>query len=525
MQVCLNINSQNVNPSFKSKPIFSRLNFGLKVKTLERDTIELSKFKLRASQLYSQVCQKVANPTVEEISKIVDKFAEKFPREDVLAVMHTLTQYSNMQSVYELYEVLKQNNIESLRGFGSYNYYDLYRNDSDECRYKLPIGYLPGLSDVFGYFFDRCGGKCPLPQASYRATILDKRAVQVMQEYKDKAPIKLHQLINPQDKFIYIKNFEAGCNIFEDQGALEIKTKEALEKLAILKEKNEGVSTQKLLNFMFNKENRDAIDKLGIPYTVVEVNSKRKPTVESIVENLSQKIPTEKEVIDSLERFIKPLTQDDGLQLKYISDVKDKLTIYTFKTISEKLKALKGIIEKEVSQKGKDPNGILYFIPNYRKSYGLISYIYQKVNNIPEEKFIDIDIKALYGEKEKDSLKKNISSEHTVVILDDASVTGESLIFDLNFKQAHAPEIMYATIFSTPEARANLEVYKSPKLVSVDSQTVCSLDRQVARNGHFNKHTMLLFPYVAPDNNISVVKELVEKFYPAKGFVQEPWEY
>ena len=131
----------------------------------------------------------------------------------------------------------------------------------------------------------------------------------------------------------------------------------------------------------------------------------------------------------------------------------------------------------------------------------------------------------MYGEKEKDSFKKNISSEHTVVILDDASVTGESLIFDLNFKQAHAPEIMYATIFSTPEARANLEVYKSPKLVSVDSQTVCSLDRQVARNGHFNKHTMLLFPYVAPDNNISVVKELVEKFYPAKGFVQEPWDY
>ena len=96
MQISLDINSGNINQSFRSKLVLNKLGFGVKTKGLNTDTIEIPRLKLNASRFYSQICKKIANPTVEEITKIVDNFSERYLREDVLAVMHTLTQYSNM---------------------------------------------------------------------------------------------------------------------------------------------------------------------------------------------------------------------------------------------------------------------------------------------------------------------------------------------------------------------------------------------------------------------------------------------
>lgn len=534
MQISLDINSGNINQSFRSKLVLNKLGFGVKTKGLNTDTIEIPRLKLNASRFYSQICKKIANPTVEEITKIVDNFSERYLREDVLAVMHTLTQYSNMDSIFGLYNIFKDNSIKNFRGFGSYDYAeamelskDLSTEDKTKMRYQLPVGYLPTLSDIFGYFFDLNSGKCGLPPGKNHGTILDSSTIKILQEYKKQAPLKFKLITDKPNKFFYLKNFDGGYNIFEQHQNLEILTEKYLEKLAGLKEIHPEHSSISLINILFNKENLDLIRELGINYKIIESNVKRNPTPKSIAENLSQKIPSEKEFIDVIEKFIPSITTETTLQNSYLNDIIEKFKIYTYKEMGEKLQQLNSLIEKEVMKSKGSPENVYYFVPNYRKSYGLIAYMYQKINNVPKERFIDWDAKALMLNKEKylENFKKFFNKDTTIVILDDASISGESLLSDLNTKNYPFIKMMFGTLFATPEARGNLSFNSGSKIISVDSFTLESSDPKVAKNSHFNNHSMLLFPYNAPDNNISVLKELVEKFYPAKGFVLEAWDY
>ena len=476
-----NLKHNSTYPIFKSKPVFSDI-FHFDKKILTQDVVEIPKLSIKISQLYSKLQKKVSNPTVQQVERLVDSLSEKYPRDDVLLTLRTLTQYSNMKSLVKARKALKGHGIGNFSSYGalSFNSLQSYLRKSDIRNNPpvIPIGYNACLSDIFDYFFNSCLGKCPLPEEPNRSgIIIDKQILEILELYRKKAPLMMRaRFLNAN--FFYLKNFENTYNIFEQHQDLEKMAQNCLKRLSLLKEHFPKKSSKELLDVCLNGKNEQNFKSMGIKYTVIDTTPKTKPTVEDIVKNLSSEFPSQEVFTEKIEKVLNKLTTDERKKIAYFDEIAEKLNVYTFKSMSDKLRELKTILEKDLVSRGKCVDDIYYFVPNNGKSFGLVAYMYKKINNIPDHKFIDLPTNT-YKNTETRGLNDKITRNHpTIVVLDDASITCESFINQFELEAVRDYDLVFAPILATDKACEclNNAVKKNNnnRMVYVDYVDICS---------------------------------------------------
>jgi len=98
----------------------------------------------------------------------------------------------------------------------------------------------------------------------------------------------------------------------------------------------------------------------------------------------------------------------------------DSLFAFSYQSLAEKTKEQYKEIEKKVLKSGKTMDDVIYIIPEERKSYDVINYLYACENNVPSDKFASLcEVYDYKNPKDK-----------VFVILDDLSSTGGS-IYDI----------------------------------------------------------------------------------------------
>ena len=499
-------------------------------------------------KIYNKVSRQILTFTPANLNSILQKY-HCYEQRDVLMVMNKLSSFANTKKITDFRNWLQIHNINYIADFSS-----LYMTDPKYAKddFTQVSGILPenhkvhtnsikqgislNLNTIFSYFYNsRHGliGKCPLPYGETGAIILDSDTIKLLENVKQNNPVCFDDIKNKY-KFIYLKDFENSYNIFEQYKDFSKITGENLAVLYSAKKKYPEYATEKLLDLIFNRENLTKIKRLGINPLIADMNPAKSYKIEDINSNLSSVKPDKNAFFDSVTRCLSTYCFNQTERLKLLNYINNNVQIYSFKTISEKLVKLKELIVNKVTKAGRDPEKIYYNVVKPAKSFSLINYMYQKANNISPSRFLYWsyprgDFKNSVSYK---SLNEQLPQGATVVMLDDAIISGESILSSqFNYKPSrdkNSFDIIFASVYSTNEAKEKFDSYKgktnNDKLVSVDYQLLNKLPVEI-KNKEPYKNTFIMFPYNSPDNNSAIFQDTCRLFYPAKSFIQGPWFY
>jgi len=494
--------------------------------TTKTSTISLE-IKVRA--IYEKLRTQLPKIEIKTIEKILERFNE-YPRSEVLMVMNRLTNFSNMSSFVNLSNYFAKEKISNFVRF-----VDDYRIDTESIIDKsfnkqggLSLKQPINVNFLFEYFFKPQQGKAPLYIAENRGLVIDSDGLEILKK-KD-----LTSDFFSKCKFLYIKDFENTYNIFNQHKDFELMIKDNLEKLKVLKTQNPKEKVENLLDKIFNP-NLEKIKNLGITPIVIDTTQKENITPQSIADNLSPMFPQYTEFKTVLMDSVKALANKPQKQAIFLDLVKQKIEAYSSKTFAKKIEKLKIIIEDSVRNKGKDIDKIYYALPNLNKSFSLMAYLYQKINNIDNSKIIYADLCSLNHAHYYSAIDNELPKGSTLVILDDVAVTGYSLFatqvyYHPNLKKENF-DITFATVYATDSANKRFEKIQSQTNKVNDDDFIFSDYQELSYNENmhdsasFFKESLLMLPHIAPDNNMSYFAPVIRLFYPRREFVQEAWNY
>ena len=140
---------------------------------------------------------------------------------------------------------------------------------------------------------------------------------------------------------------------------------------------------------------------------IIDTVSNNKIDSTTIAKALSAKIPSYEAFEKALNHGVAQVTLLNWKKNNVIDYINKKSYIVTPRVMAQKLKQLKELIENDVRAHGRDVNKIYYNVPVLSKSYSLVNYMYQKINNIDSSRYLYCDTteywccKDLYKELEK----------------------------------------------------------------------------------------------------------------------------
>ena len=512
-------NKQNVGfTALLFKPIMP-LNSAIEISNKSPD------IKIRT--IYEKLRNQLPKVETHTIKKIIERFKD-YPHDEVLQVMNRLTAFSNMTAFTNLAKIFADEKISNFIRFTND-----YKIDVDKLKIKsekqdsLKIKQPLNINILFEYFFTPQHGKAPLYISENKGLVIDSEVLKIL-EKKD-----LSSKLFNRCKFLYIKDFENTYNIFNQHNDFESMIKNSLEKLNILKKENPNESVENLLDKIFNPT-LEKIKNMGITPIVINTTQKKNITPNTIAKNLSPKFPQYSEFKDTVKNCIKGVSSDDEIKMEILNIINQKIEAYSSKTFAKKIKKLHNLIKDSVKNKGKDVNKIYYVLPNLNKSFSLMAYLYQKINNIDSSKFVYADLCSLDHPYYYSAIDKEIPKGSTLVILDDASISGQSLFTSqIHYSptlEKQNYDITFATIYSSDTANEyfnNLILQKNKSsnddFIFTDYQAI-SFNEHLHNHKNFFKQSLLMLPHIAPDNNLSYLAPVFELFYPRKEFVQEAWD-
>ena len=439
-------------------------------------------------KVYTNYHNSLNEVSIEDIKNAVTNIEKTtdYPREKILATMQQATQFANLRSLDLVIKKLKKNDILNVGAIMHQNY--LTEN-------------MFGLNRSLNYLITQ--KQMGSLHGEDNAIFLDKNKIEQIKNCNDcLKELKYNNYKNI--KFFVLSGFEDGINFLNRNKNLEETTRKLL--------------TQKDIDENILKETK----ALGIEPIIIK--NEQEPTIENIYNQMRPEQMSKKELNATIDAtlFDRISEQDKMCDVKsdVIQHLDNALMVFTPESIAKNLSEIhKNIIDFNKAQ-GKQKEDILYILPTEKKSYNLITHQYQLVNDIPQNRifdFIDLNLRS------KDSQNK------TFVILDDNTISGESLtesLMDLyKYKSSlekHNNNIIIAPIFSTEEGINAINKYinnnnrqskdilitnqKQHKAWNANIKDENSLNLALGSTFYdfynpYPKKPCLIFPYMAPDNN------------------------
>lgn len=439
-------------------------------------------------KVYTNYHNSLNEVSIEDIKNAVTNIEKTtdYPREKILATMQQATQFANLRSLDLVIKKLKKNDILNVGAIMHQNY--LTEN-------------MFGLNRSLNYLITQ--KQMGSLHGEDNAVFLDKNKIEQIKNCSDSLKELKHNNYK-NIKFFVLSGFENGINFLNRNKNLEETTRELL--------------AQKDIDEKILKETK----ALGIEPIIIK--NEQEPTIENIYNQMRPEQMSKKELNTTIDAtlFDRIPEQDKRCDVKsdVIQHLDNALMVFTPESIAKNLSEIhKNIIDFNKAQ-GKQKEDILYILPTEKKSYNLITHQYQLVNDIPQNRisdFIDLNLRS------KDSQNK------TFVILDDNTISGESLtesLIDLyKYKSSlekHNNNIIIAPIFSTEEGINAINKYiinnnrqskdilitnqKQHKAWNANIKDENSLDIALGSTFYdfynpYPKKPCLIFPYMAPDNN------------------------
>ena len=439
-------------------------------------------------KVYTNYHNSLNEVSIEDIKNAVTNIEKTtdYPREKILSTMQQATQFANLRSLDLVIKKLKKNDILNVGAIMHQNY--LTEN-------------MFGLNRSLNYLITQ--KQMGSLHGEDNAVFLDKNKIEQIKNCNDSLKeLKYNNYKNI--KFFVLSGFEDGINFLNRNKNLEETTRELL--------------AQKDIDEKILKETK----ALGIEPIIIK--NEQEPTIENIYNQMRPEQMSKKELNATIDAtlFDRIPEQDKRCDVKsdVIQHLDNALMVFTPESIAKNLSEIhKNIIDFNKAQ-GKQKEDILYILPTEKKSYNLITHQYQLVNDIPQNRisdFIDLNLRS------KDSQNK------TFVILDDNTISGESLtesLMDLyKYKSSlekHNNNIIIAPIFSTEEGINAINKYinnnnrqskdilitnqKQHKAWNANIKDENSLNLALGSTFYdfynpYPKKPCLIFPYMAPDNN------------------------
>lgn len=527
-----NYKIEYIKPSFKGliNKVYTNKIADSIVKTTIDNKIELLYQKIKSSLT-------VVEPST--IDAIIKRFSD-FRREEVLEVMQALSSYSNIMAFDKLQDEFNNKKYSSFHSFIQNEpvskHVKKYPNKAfivSPFDKSKPVT----LNEVFNYLYTSYSSKfLKIYAGEKEAIILDKPTLEHLETLKQSSAKNFRNFIKKYD-FYFIKNLENSYNIFNQSKDFESVVNEKLLAIQELKKENPSLKISELIDINLNGENLDRANNLGIKFNTINLTEPKEITSETIANNLSSIIPSKDVFKDNVNDSLCRITNLDFRKKIALDILQEKNHIYTFKSMAKKLQKLKELIENEVKENGKDINKIYYNVPLLRKSFSLINYMYQKINNIPPEKFIYCDTGRAYQFDKNlyDEIGRYLPKSSTLVTLDDAIISGNSLfIRPLLYKpdrEVGDYDMIFASLYSTKNAKIMLAHEKqhhknNDKIISVDNENEkCSFWKcLLIGKTDLKERPLIMFPYMTPDNNSADVINILKLFYPSGGdFVKKSY--
>lgn len=439
-------------------------------------------------KVYTNYHNSLNEVSIEDIKNAVTNIEKTtdYPREKILSTMQQATQFANLRSLDLVIKKLKKNDILNVGAIMHQNY--LTEN-------------MFGLNRSLNYLITQ--KQMGSLHGEDNAVFLDKNKIEQIKNCNDSLKeLKYNNYKNI--KFFVLSGFEDGINFLNRNKNLEETTRELL--------------AQKDIDEKILKETK----ALGIEPIIIK--NEQEPTIENIYNQMRPEQMSKKELNATIDAtlFDRISEQDKRCDVKsdVIQHLDNALMVFTPESIAKNLSEIhKNIIDFNKAQ-GKQKEDILYILPTEKKSYNLITHQYQLVNDIPQNRisdFIDLNLRS------KDSQNK------TFVILDDNTISGESLtesLMDLyKYKSSlekHNNNIIIAPIFSTEEGINAINKYinnnnrQSKDILITNQKQHKAWNDNIKDENSLNlalgstfydfynpypKKPCLIFPYMAPDNN------------------------
>lgn len=439
-------------------------------------------------KVYTNYHNSLNEVSIEDIKNAVTNIEKTtdYPREKILATMQQATQFANLRSLDLVIKKLKKNDILNVGAIMHQNY--LTEN-------------MFGLNRSLNYLITQ--KQMGSLHGEDNAVFLDKNKIEQIKNCNDCLKELKHNNYK-NIKFFVLSGFEDGINFLNRNKNLEETTRELLARKDI---------DEKIL-----KETK----ALGIEPIIIK--NEQEPTIENIYNQMRPEQMSKKELNATIDAtlFDRISEQDKRCDVKsdVIQHLDNALMVFTPESIAKNLSEIhKNIIDFNKAQ-GKQKEDILYILPTEKKSYNLITHQYQLVNDIPQNRisdFIDLNLRS------KDSQNK------TFVILDDNTISGESLTESLinlyKYKSSlekHNNNIIIAPIFSTEEGINAINKYiinnnrQSKDILITNQKQHKAWNDNIKDENSLNlalgstfydfynpypKKPCLIFPYMAPDNN------------------------
>lgn len=462
----------------------------------------------RFDTVYQQYQDKLNEISKEDINSTIDKIANttEYNKKDITEAMQLVTQFGNIQSVNIIGKTLENHEAGRIPNNGSvFKFFvkDKSFNEAFSDNFGLNAGmhYLLNQKELYEIEPYNFG------------IFLDDNKLQDIEKLKEKSPEALNDLKTWKNaRFFVLSGYENGISFIDRSKSLESATLDLLNKA---KEYNIPLSQA------VDKDVLDRCDKLGIKPIIIK--NENTPSVDNIYKQLRPEQISEQElnaVIDAsvmkkIDNPKKQIDAKDGL----VTYLENSLENYTPERMSKELKEIHSKIIETTKNLGKTPEDIIYIIPNDQKSYDLVDYQYQEINNIPKDKFVTL--------KNPFSIDKLNPQNKVLVLLDDCSLSGSSFLEEPNFEytmtsigaKQNNNNIIFAALYISELAEEKIDraIHKRKRqnhdiIIKNNNdennwhdnmeKPLMKLTKEALGNsGWESSRYCLIFPYMAPDNN------------------------
>lgn len=517
-----------------SKPCFNG-KFKIQTTNVVDKFVRTSSVEEKSQKLYQNFLNSLSKVEPSTIEAIVKKL-KNYPRKEVLSVMHALSSFSNINAFNEIYKDLALQEIPKFHSFIDNKPVAKYVEINKNKRLIKPFDKNKPLTlnEVFHYLYTSLSAKFskyPFFGPS-EGLILDKPTLNYLKT------LNKQQLKKIKDyKFFIIKDLENSYNIFNQHNDFETLVRKNLNEIEVLRKKYPTKEISELIDINLNGESLKGSKELGITPIIISRNQPKEITPETISQNLSPIIPNKNTFNKELERCLNDISIFDFRKEIALDMLANNNHIYTFKSMAKKLQELKKLIEERVKSNGRDINKIFYNVPSTSKSFSFISYMYQQINNIPASQILycNTNKNFKYLRDLYDEIGRYLPEGSTLVTLDDAIISGDSLFV---YPYCYIPDrtvgdydMIFASLYSTPKANNNLIKHKyghknndSIICVDYDPGNYNKIKKILLSSTTIKERPIIMFPYMAPDNNSNDIRSLLKIFYPKDGsFVKPTW--
>ncbi len=474
------------------------------------DKIERPPLKTKTQEkldtVYKNYKNKLCEISPEEIENTCFEIEKdsNYSRQEILSAMQLITQFGNMDSLKTISKALNKNEI----GFIPNNSVD-FKAYIYNSPIKNALNNNFGLNASLYYFFNKKeiqnldGNKIGIFIDNNKMTNLEKLSKEEINDINNRNNIK----------FFVLSGFENGINFIDKTKNLKQQTIHLLNYA-----KNNNMPVDEAID----KEIINRCKKIGIKPIIIK--NKRNADIETIYNQLKPRQISKKELKAVMDATAINKFEEKNKQIECIDKLtqylENTLEVYSPERISKELKNIHSKITKQVQTLGKPEENIIYIIPESCKSYDVINYQYQKINNIPQDKFITL--------KDEESLNKINTKNKVLVILDDCSLSGASLLEDENFNyytaSSHAKQnntnIIFAPLYVSEEAENRLInainkrkrnnedfIIKTNNDEKAWNEGINNIEEEFILNKALGEKSLdkskycIVFPYMSPDNN------------------------